>query len=252
MKKYRLCICYSSGIDSLTGLYYAVNQLKYNYQDILLLMFNYGQEYFEKEFGLMKKLIENENLPCDYKVLKININDDTNIENHYCWNRNTIFSTIACRFSDEVWIVANGDEHQVKDKDEKFFELATKLNTYTMEKPILIHSPFLRLRKSNIIKWGLNNKVPFFYSTSCYHPTKLFCGECAGCLFRWVDMNYLNIKEAYLNHPLESKKNQDIVKEYLIYYKNMDYSVKHEEELNIFYSSLLNDEKGKEIIKCIM
>lgn len=252
MKKYNLAICYSSGIDSLTALYYAVTNMKYSFQDIILIMFNYGQPYFEKEYGLLRELLKNENIPVNYKVLDINIEDDSKLLDHYCWNRNTIFSTIACRFSDEVWIVANGDESQVKDKDEKFFDLATQLNSYTMEKPILIHSPFLKLRKSNIIKWGINNCVPYFYSTSCYHETKIHCGECAGCLFRWIDMNYCDIYEKYDIHPLDVKKNQEIVKQYLTWYKHKNYIVKLKEELDIFYNSLKKHGKGVEFIKCFM
>lgn len=248
IERYKLCLCYSGGIDSMTALYYAVNELKLSFQDIILIMFDYGQLYFNKEFDLLHKLIDLKKLPLNYKILKINIEDESNLQFHYTLNRNVILSSIAFRFSDEVWIVANADERHVKDKDIDFFTLSTALNSHTIGKPVLLNSPFKNWSRSLIIKWGLANNVPYALSSSCYDKTAMACGMCKGCIDRYFDFMDLNIVEEFHNRILEYPKLKQIIKDLNIKEK----TIKEKFLFDKYIRVLNKTEDGRNLLKCIM
>ena len=266
MKRYDLCILYSGGIDSLTAFYYALKKYKMDMSNILLLIINYGQPYFEKEYNLFKKLrdtMERENAlyanneiahnfveKIHYRVLKIDIEDESDVKNHITANRNTIFTSIACRFSDEVWLVANNDEVHVNDKSYNFFEYVNKLNALTMERPILIKSPFINWSRTKIIEWGLNNNVPYFYSSSCYDSKSMACGKCSGCFHRYFDMVYNDVYEKFDIDVLDYEPNIERLK--IIWRNrnsgNLDIIRKYTKEQFKKYNDALGmTEKGRKI-----
>ena len=51
-------------------------------------------------------------------------------------------------------------------------------------KPIEIKTPLLNLTKGEIVKRGLELKVPFEKTWSCYMGGKKACGRCDSCLLR--------------------------------------------------------------------
>lgn len=247
IKQYELCILYSSGIDSITGYYYAIKQLKIKPENILLLMINYGQSYHEKEKFLFENFLK-DNPKVNYKCLDINIENESDLEYHYVSNRNVILSSIGFRFSDEVWLCANADEQHVKDKDMDFFTLSTQLNSHTLGKPVILFSPFLNWSREKILRWGIGNNVPYNFSSSCYHEILMQCGECKGCIDRYFDFMDLGIIEEFEKNILEYPRVIGLV-EYL-HLKD-----KTPEEQKVFekYIRVLQKTKtGKEIIKCIM
>lgn len=246
-KKYKLCICYSGGIDSITAFFYAINELKYKLDDIYLLMIDYGQEYFQKEFFLFTKMAELFNGKINYRVLSVNIDNESDVEYHYTLNRNVIISSIAFRFSDEVWLVANADERHVRDKDLEFFNLSTNLNSHTIGKPVLLTSPFKNWSRKLILRWGVGNNVPYNLSTSCYHHELMQCGECKGCIDRYFDFMDLGIVENFCNDVLDYERTQNIVYHMMIKEKTPEENMILEK-----YIRVLNlTEKGKEILKCM-
>lgn len=49
---------------------------------------------------------------------------------------------------------------------------------------IIVLSPFVHLHKSDIVKIGLQLKVPYDFTWSCYEGGEYACGKCATCLDR--------------------------------------------------------------------
>ena len=47
-----------------------------------------------------------------------------------------------------------------------------------------IRAPFIRHRKSDIIRWGLAHGVDYSYAVSCYAGNEIPCGTCSSCLLR--------------------------------------------------------------------
>jgi 7-cyano-7-deazaguanine synthase len=52
------------------------------------------------------------------------------------------------------------------------------------ETNIVIKTPVINLKKSEIVKWGLELGAPFHLTWSCYKREDVACGECDSCLLR--------------------------------------------------------------------
>jgi 7-cyano-7-deazaguanine synthase len=50
--------------------------------------------------------------------------------------------------------------------------------------PMKIQAPFIRMKKSDIIRWGLAHGADYSYSISCYDGRETPCGTCSSCLLR--------------------------------------------------------------------
>ncbi len=77
----------------------------------------------------------------------------------------------------------------------KAIELGTKPETH-----IEIITPVINLRKSEIVRLGVELKTPFEYTWSCYKNEDVACGECDSCLLRLKAF-----KEAGVKDPLPYK-----------------------------------------------
>jgi len=52
------------------------------------------------------------------------------------------------------------------------------------ETNIVIKTPVINLKKSEIVRWGLELGAPFHLTWSCYKREDVACGECDSCLLR--------------------------------------------------------------------
>jgi 7-cyano-7-deazaguanine synthase len=50
--------------------------------------------------------------------------------------------------------------------------------------PVKIETPLLNLSKAEIVRLGMELKVPFEHSYTCYTGTRPSCGQCDSCLLR--------------------------------------------------------------------
>jgi len=126
--------------------------------------------------------------------------------------RNTIFLGIALSYSevvnaDSIFIGANyldssGYPDCRLEYMKKFQELANLATKRTVEgKPIRIEYPLINMSKAEIVKRGMELKVPFELTWSCYNDREKACGECDSCVLR------LNgFKEAGYVDPLEYER----------------------------------------------
>ncbi len=74
----------------------------------------------------------------------------------------------------------------------KVIALGTKPDTH-----IEIVAPLLRFKKSDVVKKGLELKVPFELTWSCYKNEDVACGKCESCLLRLK-----GFKEAGVQDPI--------------------------------------------------
>jgi 7-cyano-7-deazaguanine synthase len=65
----------------------------------------------------------------------------------------------------------------------KTIHLGTKMGVTTKEK-VSIKTPLIHLSKKETIQLGLQLKVPYHLTTSCYQGGKEACGVCDSCLLR--------------------------------------------------------------------
>jgi 7-cyano-7-deazaguanine synthase len=65
------------------------------------------------------------------------------------------------------------------------------------ETNIVIKTPVINLKKSEIVKWGLELGAPFHLTWSCYKREDVACGECDSCLLR-----LRGFKEAGASDPI--------------------------------------------------
>lgn len=78
----------------------------------------------------------------------------------------------------------------------KSFERTATLGTKP-ETRLAFHAPLLHLRKSEIVKRGLELKAPLHLSWSCYQGEDQACGRCDSCLLR-----LRGFKEASVADPI--------------------------------------------------
>jgi len=126
--------------------------------------------------------------------------------------RNTIFLGIALSYSevvdaDSIFIGVNSlDSPGYPDCRleymEKFQELANLATKRAVEgNPIRIEYPLINMSKAEIVEKGMELKVPFELTWSCYNDREKACGECDSCVLR------LNgFKEAGYEDPLEYER----------------------------------------------
>lgn len=203
-------VLFSGGIDSTTALYWALNQ----YHKVYALTFDYGQRHWI-EVIMAQKLTKKLNV--FHKILHVDLNQiggssltDTrlplpeyeNIEeieqgqpSTYVPFRNGIFLSLAAAWAEVEEIkdiicgfnIIDSPDYPDTRKDfvkamEKAINLGT--NASLSQKGFRILSPFLNLKKSEIIKKGLSLGADYSYSVSCYKGEEIPCQKCSSCLLR--------------------------------------------------------------------
>jgi 7-cyano-7-deazaguanine synthase len=202
----------SGGLDSSTVLAVAKSQ-KY---DTYALTFQYGQRHaIEIDFArqvanhlqvtehkivqIDLRLFGGSALTDDISVPKNRVSEEANAEIPitYVPARNTIFLSFALAWaevikSDDIFIGVNAVDYsgypdcrpEFIEAYERMARLATKAGVEGQE--INIHTPLIKLTKSEIIQLGTKLGVDYSLTLSCYEPTPTgdFCGECDSCRLR--------------------------------------------------------------------
>ena len=214
----------SGGLDSSTILAYAISKGF----DIYAISFFYGQRHkFELEAS--KKVAEHLGVK-DHKTAHIDLRVfggsaltaeidvpkgrteaemDGEIPITYVPARNTIFLSFALAYaevigSDDIFIGVNAVDYsgypdcrpEYIEAYEKMANLATKSGVES-ETRLTIHTPLIDLKKSEIIKMGLDLGVDYSITSTCYDPNEkgLPCGICDSCVLRLKGFSALGIKD---------------------------------------------------------
>lgn len=203
-------VLFSGGIDSTTALYWARSSC----DRVSALSFNYGQRH-RVELALAQRLTSRLRIP--HKILRVNLRQvgsssltdssiplpefgsaeeiEPGIPSTYVPFRNGIFLALAT-----AWAEAKGirdiicgfntiDSPNYPDTRARFvkaMENAINQGTKVVStgQKMTIIAPFIRMRKSEIIKKGLSLGADYSYSISCYRGDEIPCGKCSSCLLR--------------------------------------------------------------------
>ena len=123
--------------------------------------------------------------------------------------RNGLMLSMAASFADglyngentEIFIGVHQDDAAVNayaDCSEKFIRAiseAVEIGTYGK---IKIVAPFLGKNKSDVVKIGLELKVPYEFTWSCYERGEIPCGKCATCIDRQKAFELNGVKDPAL------------------------------------------------------
>lgn len=200
----------SGGLDSTTALYWAVNR----YKKVHPVIFDYGQRH-RIEIRMARKTCCRLNLvPLIIKIdlrqiggsaltdEKIRVPAFKKIEEikeglppTYVPFRNGLFLSLAAALAERLGIydLICGfnviDSPNYPDTTAAFIRAMNRaINEGTGAKfsrrKFRIMAPFLKLKKSEIIRLGLKLGADYSYSISCYSGGQVPCGRCSSCLLR--------------------------------------------------------------------
>lgn len=218
-KHEKAVVLFSGGIDSTTALYWAAAE----YAKVTALSFDYGQRH-RIEISLGRRLTRRLHLP--HFILKVDLGqvggsaltDRTislprfkraeeigkGIPPTYVPFRNGIFLSLAAAWAEanDVRTIVCGfntvDSPNYPDTRASFVRAMERvINTGTKagegSRRIRIMAPFIRMKKSAIIKKGLSLGADYSYSISCYSGQEIPCGQCSSCLLRrkaWAEAGF--------------------------------------------------------------
>ena len=217
-------ILLSGGLDSTTLLAYA----KSKDYDLYALSFNYGQRHqFELEaaqrvaeyFGVKDRKIINIDLRAfggsaltaeiDVPKGRTESEMEGQIPITYVPARNTIFLSFALAYAEviestDIFIGVNAVDYSgypdcrpdYINAYQKMGNLATKSGVEGTTR-LTIHTPLIDLKKSEIIKMGLDLGVDYAMTSTCYDPDEngLPCGICDSCVLRLKGFSGLGMED---------------------------------------------------------
>lgn len=213
-----LCLL-SGGIDSTTALFWA----KQKFKNVIALSFNYGQKHsIELKCAKQTARIvgaKHMTIKLDFSLIRSALTDikikvpergTTEIPSTWVPQRNTIFLAFGFAIAEQTGcnavvagmnIIDYSGYPDCRPEFLRSFEKAANLASKQFvekNKKIKIITPFLKKKKSEIIKIGVKLGVPYEYTWSCYRGKIPACGRCDSCRFR------LNaFREAGLKDPLK-------------------------------------------------
>ena len=211
--KQKAIVLFSSGLDSTTVLYYAMNK---GY-DCHCLIFDYGQKH-NKEVNNAKNFAKD--LKLNYHIVKTSIPWDTSslinknkkipehkqikegfVPSTYVPGRNTIFLSYAISYAEtirakKIFLGINAvDFSSYPDCTPQYLKSMQQVMK-ALNNGIEICAPIEKYSKSQIIKLGTKLKVPYEKTWSCYNGKNKPCGKCDSCKLRAK-----GFKEAGIDDP---------------------------------------------------
>ena len=217
-------VLFSGGIDSTTALFWALSR----FNRITALSFDYGQRH-KIEIKLARKLTKKLNIPHNFLHLDLNqiggsaltdsqipVPELERIEElgatppaTYVPFRNGIFLSIAAAWAEtnDIKDLVCGfnivDSPHYPDTRPAFVNAMTKaINLGTTaslgQEKFALHAPFIRMKKSAIIKKGLALNADYAYSISCYAGAEVPCLKCSSCLLRRLAWEEVGQKDPLL------------------------------------------------------
>jgi 7-cyano-7-deazaguanine synthase len=214
MKK--IVMALSGGMDSTTMLAHYL----YNDYEVETLTFTYGSKHNQYENKAAEDI-------CKYYGLKYNLCDLSNIigtffksdllksggdipEGHYTDasmsrtvvpGRNIIFLSILSGYAwsvnaNKIAIGIHQGDHAIYEDCRKEFYKAMDTAIYLgTGSRVEIDAPFVGTDKTGICKIGLDLKVPYELTRTCYKDQPISCGKCGSCVERLEAFSLNNSKD---------------------------------------------------------
>lgn len=231
-----LVVLFSGGMDSLLMLFHAI--VHYRFPRVTALFVNYGSPYNQAESVAQEQIAEwfrrSRNHPvfknimysiqfATHTIPDVELNAKDFGDGYIIPLRNALLASVAVLYGDRIWLGAHWrkDDNPAGacDKSIGFFSRLSELMSLNFDRPIEVWSPFLHLRKEQVLQNLLTAQSsltePFKYCVSCYNPTvsaegTKMCGTCYSCwksakAFR--SCNVMDIfQDRYLTNPFGSDK----------------------------------------------
>ena len=211
----RAVVLMSGGLDSCVCAGMAQNM---GYE-LHILFVKYGQKTEKKEEQCVKKLANY--FKADLKILDLEFlkdiggssltsdvevtRDDTGIPSTYVPFRNSIFLSLATAWAETlnanaVFYGANSiDFSGYPDCRPDYFKAFQNLiEKGTKRGDIKLIVPLAEMSKSEIVKKGIELRLPLEHTWSCYFNTEKACGKCESCRLRLK-----GFEEAQYKDPIE-------------------------------------------------
>ncbi|RJG48665.1 7-cyano-7-deazaguanine synthase QueC [Motilimonas pumila] len=199
----KVVVIYSGGMDSFTVLNQAIQQ---GYQ-VFALTFNYGQRHV-KEVEVAKAFCQRQNI--NHKVIDISaINeiiagssltsdidvptgdyDNDNMASTVVPNRNMILLSLAIGYAvsikaEKVFYGAHSGDHLIyPDCRPEFVEQMNQVAAIANFEKVTIETPFLHSSKIEILQAGIEMKLNYGDTWTCYNGREQACGQCGSCIER--------------------------------------------------------------------
>ena len=234
MESKRAVILLSGGLDSATVLAIAGSQGF----ELYALSFSYGQRHIWElqaaarvaaSIGVIEHRTANIDLRVfggsaltdDIAVPKGRSSDDMShgIPITYVPARNTIFLSFALAWaevlgSSDIFIGVNALDYsgypdcrpEFIEAFEKMANLATKAGVESRQS-LKIHTPLIALSKAEIIRKGIELRVDYALTSSCYDPSASGgpCGQCDSCLLRQKGFRENGIEDPLIYRQAEDE-----------------------------------------------
>lgn len=212
----------SGGLDSTVALYKTVSEI--GAENTFALSFDYNQKH---KIELQKALISTKKLGVNHKIIdigffgelikeksalsgssdSIQVPSIEDVLGHpqpvtYVPFRNGLFSMLAFSYAECVeaeGIVIGLQAHDLYQYWDTTLDTVQKLNEYAkLNREILIQieAPFVNMSKAEEIKLGVELKVPFEDTHTCYDPqNNKSCGKCPSCAERIQNFELAGVKD---------------------------------------------------------
>lgn len=204
----RAIVLLSGGLDSAVTLFFALDK---GY-DCRCLMFDYGQRHIH-ELSAAGRIVEYAGVPSEMvrlsfpwkasslldKDMQVPCNRSLeeigkDIPSTYVPGRNTVFLSIAVSFAeaveaDSIFIGAHSQDSSgypdCRIEYLEAFNKVIKLGTGRgLKDKLKLEFPLINKNKKDIIRAGMELKVPFHLTRSCYEDTVRPCMKCDSCILR--------------------------------------------------------------------
>ena len=205
MKK-RVLLSFSGGIDSTALLLwylkkgYSIEAVGFKYQSLHNLIELVSAEEISKLYGSVRfTMIDVSTIFANFSsallknsTVKIPKVDQSSFSSKptIIPFRNSIFGSILVGLAESKGIdtvamgLHRGRLGYLPDASPAFVQAFRKTVLKGSEKKMKIETPFLLGSKTDIVKWGLKNNLPFNLTRTCYGQKQKACGLCGACYER--------------------------------------------------------------------
>jgi len=218
----RAVVLLSGGLDSTTLLHYVIRRL--GASEVHALSFIYGQKHRREleaaawqakaagvrahdivDMGFFGALIPGASALTDGAVAvpKLADLDEAALTQPptYVPNRNMMLLSVAAAHAEARGIrdifygAQTQDSYGYWDCTPLFVERVNAVLALNHRPPVMVHAPFVRMRKAEEIKLGLELGVDYAHTWTCYRGDATPCGECPSCVERSAAFKELAIPD---------------------------------------------------------
>jgi len=215
----------SGGLDSVVTSYYVKNRLNYN--NLIILFFNYGQKQLIQERKYSKLCAKDLNarfkeinlswlkeisnyLFKNIKIKKLRKSDLKNTKKEsdkfYFPYRNAVFLTSTMALQESLAIKEKKDydifvgfkcegKESYPDTTKRFIDYMNNLTKISEISKFKVIAPLINKDKDEIVLLGKKLGVDFTNTYSCYNGSKEHCGYCLSCKLRQTGFYWANIED---------------------------------------------------------